>query len=194
RKRAGDRFLFMQTRADYEGKSEALAILPVVFAELFHLFGRGMIEPSARLFRARRLGDLIIADQIRVGPNERKFLVVARLRDRVTERGGQIFARSERTLRTSARGHPRGMFENLPEKAREFFAPERIQLCELWHRVIGVNELTVRRNGETERASLWQGKSAGDENPARNRVAYAQGCRGRGAAPGRFRVVLHLGR
>src|ERR1700731_1936147 len=111
-----------------------------------------------------------------MGANERELLLIARLRDRGTERGVQICARLERTLRTSARGHPGRMLENRPDEAREFFASECIQFRELWHRVIGVNELTVRRNGETGRASLRQGKGAGDENPARSRLAHSQGC------------------
>src|SRR5205085_12028168 len=186
-----DRLLLIQSGADNEGKSETLAVLTIVFSELF-CFLRGRIKKiGARLFAFRRRGELIIADQIGMRPDETNFFILAGFLDRGGQRGVQRFARQKRALVCSAGGDPGRVLENGPDDADELHPIHRIQLGQLWHRLVGVNELIVRRNGETEWSSLRQGAGAGAEDFARRASSYAEGPRSRRALERRFRIFLH---
>src|SRR5205085_11540502 len=101
------------------------------------------------------------------------------------------FARRKRTLRFRPRGDPGRVLENGPDEADKFHPIHRIQLGQLWHRLVGVNELIVRRNGETDWSSLRQGAGAGAEGFARRTCSYAEGPRSRRALDRRCRIFLH---
>src|SRR5437588_11093959 len=191
REGARDRLLLIQSGADNEGKSEAFSIFAVVFAKLSRFFGGCVLKAGACLFAFRCGCQLALADEIGMSADEADLLVIAGFLDGSHERGMESFARRKRTQPLGAGSDPGRVLENGPDDADKFHPIHRIQLGQLWHRLVGVNELILGRNGEANCSSLREGAGPGLENPAGRSGPYAEGPRHGGVFTRRFRIVLY---